>query len=421
MRVADRMTSLLPGIKDALVGAILVALAALAVPAQASDFAIRRGLNLDIWTTWPPEAQWGDPDVLLPYPEWRRTLDASKLEALKASGFDFLRIPVDPAPFLSPASGHLRDRLLASVAEAVAAVNAAGLRAVVDLHSIPRGEAATGTAGILADEAGFTPFLELVRDVARILSADPEMVALELMNEPVIDCGDGEARWPGMLRRLHAAARASAPRTTLILPGACWSSAEGLARLAPETFPGDDVMWTFHSYQPFLLTHQGAEWAGDFIRYVTGLAYPLNEMPRADLEAALAAIRARISADAPWHRRAGMLAYLDEQVAGLDTAEEVHATMAEPFEKVRSWAERHGVQPDDILLGEFGMIRQEYGNASVVPAASRAAYLRDMIALAEKHGFAWSIWGYGGAFGVIEQFEGRPAEPDVLDAVRTLR
>jgi hypothetical protein len=43
-----------------------------------------------------------------------------------------------------------------------------------------------------------------------------------------------------------------------------------------------------------------------------------------------------------------------------------------------------------------------------------------MIARAEAHGFSWSLWGYGGAFGVVDAFEGRKAEPDVLDMVRKL-
>jgi hypothetical protein len=50
----------------------------------------------------------------------------------------------------------------------------------------------------------------------------------------------------------------------------------------------------------------------------------------------------------------------------------------------------------------------------------RATYVRDMIGLAEKHGFSWSIWSYGGAFGVVEEFDNRPAEPDVIDMVRGL-
>ncbi len=43
-----------------------------------------------------------------------------------------------------------------------------------------------------------------------------------------------------------------------------------------------------------------------------------------------------------------------------------------------------------------------------------------MIGLAEKRGFAWSMWDYGGAFGVVEEFDGRKAEPDVMDMIRAL-
>lgn len=418
----NRMTSLPVMIKRALGAmATVAALTALATGTLAADFQLRRGLNMDIWTTWPSEQQWRDREVLLPYPEWRRHVDAERLEGLRAAGFDFVRIPVDPAPFLSPASSRLRAELVASVAEAARLANAAGLKAIVDLHPIPRGDSALGTDGILASEAGFEAYLRVVADMAGGLAgADPAEVALELMNEPVIDCGEDENRWPAMLSRLHAAARAPAARLTLVATGACWSDASALARLDPAMLRDENILWTFHSYVPFLLTHQGAEWAGDFIRYATGLTYPLHAMPQAEREAALEAARERIRSQAPWHRRAGMLAYLDEQVALLDTPEKLAAAMRKPFEEAAAWADRHGVARSRVLLGEFGMIRQEYDNPSIVPASSRAAYYRDMIALAEEHGFAWSMWGYGGAFGVVEEFDRRPAEPDVLGVVRGL-
>jgi hypothetical protein len=66
------------------------------------------------------------------------------------------------------------------------------------------------------------------------------------------------------------------------------------------------------------------------------------------------------------------------------------------------------------------MIRQEYGNPDVIPGTTRAAYVKDMIERAERHGFAWSVWSYGGAFGVVEQFHNEPAEPEIMDMVRTL-
>ena len=118
--------------------------------------------------------------------------------------------------------------------------------------------------------------------MARTLAEeDPAQVAFEPMNEPVIDCdADGTGLWPERQQRLFAAARASATRLTLVLTGACYSSAEALARIDPKAIPDDNIIWTFHSYEPFLLTHQGATWAGDFIPYVTGLPYPLSAVPR---------------------------------------------------------------------------------------------------------------------------------------------
>ncbi len=402
---------------------VLAVMLLAAMPASAANFSMKRGLNLDIWVTWPEEERWSDPKMLLPYPEWRQHLDATDLDALKAAGFDFLRMPVDPAPFLSDRSANFRDHLVRSVVESARMINEAGLKVVVDMHLIPGGgQRGPGMGEVMGDAAMFDRYVELVRTMARALSKeDPGQVALELMNEPVIDCeGEGTNLWPERLQRLYAAARSSATRLTIVLSGACWASADALAAVDAKAIPDDNVIWTFHSYEPFLLTTQGATWAGDFIRYVTGLPYPLYTAPRSELDAVLETIRQRIRDEAPLARRAGMLAYLDEQVALLDTREKHDALLERPFAKVAQWAERNGIEPENILLGEFGMIRQEYGNPSIVPGKERAAYVKDMIGHAERHGFSWAIWDYGGAFGVVEEFEGRPAEPDVMDMVRGL-
>ncbi len=401
---------------------VLALLVAACVPAASASFSVKRGINFDIWTTWPGEEQWDQAGTILPYPEWRKSLGAAELQELKQAGFDFVRIPVDPSPFLSDKTLALRSELFASVLESARLVNEAGLKAIVDLHLFPRGsDSQLGMEAVMGSEATFEAYLEIVRTMGRTLAReDPEMVAFELMNEPEGECDAGSTVWPDQMQRLYAAARSSATRLTLVLTGACGGSAEGLAAIDTGRIPDDNILWSFHSYRPFLMTHQGAMWAGDFIRYVTGLTYPIHAMPSAERDAALASIRSRIEAEAPWSRRSGMLSYLDEQIAEIDTPEKLAAAVEKPFSIVAEWAGRHGVKPENILLGEFGMIRQEYGNPSVVPAASRAAYVKDMIGHAEAHGFAWAIWDYGGAFGVVDEFDGRRAEPDVLEVVRGL-
>ncbi|TPN77725.1 glycoside hydrolase family 5 protein [Mesorhizobium sp. CU2] len=404
--------------------AAMLALAALTLPAEAATFTMKRGLNLDQWVTWPTEDKWGDRQAILPYPEWRRFLKEDDLKALKAAGFDFLRVPVDPSPFLSDQTAALRDDLYASVLDSARLINRAGLKVIVDLHLIPSGgNRKIGMSEVTKDPATFDAYVEMARKMARTLAKeDPKQVALELMNEPIVDCdASGTHLWPDRQKQLFAAARSSATRLTLILTGGCYSNAESLSKIDPKAIADDNIIWAFHSYDPFLLTHQGATWAGDFIPYVTGLPYPLTAVPKAQLDIALDTIRDRIRAEAPWARQSGLLAYLDEKVATMDSPEKLLAVMDAPFKTVDAWAKANGIKPENITLGEFGMIRKEYGNGFVMPAKYRAAYVRDMIARAEAHGFSWSVWSYGGAFGIVDAFDGEKAEPDVMDAIRSLR
>jgi hypothetical protein len=402
----------------------LVALALIVgtvAPGTAAEFSIRRGIALNTWTTWPDENQWSDPDVILPFPEWRRHVTARDLSELRAGGFDFVRIPVDPSVFLSSETGNLRGELMASVLESVRLVNRAGLKAVVDLHLLPAGaNRRIGTVQVMDDPALFDRYLDLVRSMAHALShEDPALVALEPMNEPDVDCtADAAPRWPGMLRRLYAAARASATRTTLILSGGCQSGADGLAVIDPDAIADDNVIWTFHTYAPFLLTHQGATWAGDFIEHVRGLPYPQDAVSEREREEILDDIRARIGANAPLLRRRSLISYLGELYREIDTPEKLGAEMFGPLDTVSDWARRHGIDPGRIFVGEFGMIRQEYGSDYVMPAEWRAAYITDMIAAIESRGFSWSLWSYGGAFGLFEGFGGEKLPGTALKAIR---
>ncbi|UVK40037.1 glycoside hydrolase family 5 protein [Mesorhizobium sp. AR10] len=403
--------------------AALLVLAASALPGNAASFSMKRGLNLDQWTTWPGEDKWGDRQAILPYPEWRKFLNDNDLKALKNAGFDFLRMPVDPSPFLSDQTLALRDDLYASVLDSVRMINRAGLKVIVDMHLIPAGGSRKiGMGEVMDDPSIFDAYVEVVRKMAHTLATeDPGQIAFEPMNEPIVDCDtDGTGLWPDRQQKLFAAARSSATKLTLILTGACYSNAASLAKVDPKTIPDDNIIWTFHSYDPFLLTHQGATWAGDFIPYVTGLPYPLTGVPRAQLNVTLDTIRARIKAEAPWLRQSGLLAYLDEQVASMDSPDKLLGVMDAPFDTVETWAKTNGIKPENITLGEFGMIRQEYGDSYVMPAEYRAAYVKDMIARAEAHGFSWSVWSYGGAFGIVDAFDGEKAEPAVMEAIKSL-
>ncbi len=393
-----------------------LAMSAGAATASATAFTMQHGLNLDIWTTWPGPQRWDDEAITTNFPEWRRSTRMGNLEEIRKAGFDFVRMPVDPAIFLEDASEKRVTGLIIQTLKSVDLLHRAGLKVIVDFHSIPSESRKVGTTQILEDETLFARYLKMVERIGRAVSmTDPSTTAFEPFNEPVTDCDPGlTPKWPALLSELHAAARKSAPVHTLILSGGCWSSAYGLTKINPSAIADDNVIWTFHSYEPYVLTHQGANWTGDSMSYVEGLPYPPDALGEEVFRKRVATIRQNIETKAPQDQREKLLANFDEMAAGAFTYDMVRAKLNEPFDAAEAWGKTYTIPPERIFLGEFGMIRQEHSKEFRVPPAWRAAYLKDMTNAAQKRGFPWAVWSWGGAFGITLDDEERALDPVIL-------
>ena len=393
--------------------AIVALLSTTAVAKAETAFQPGRGISMDQWVTWPDVSAWNEPVVFAHFPEWMHFVSDRELDMLARSGIDTIRVPLDPAFILHGGDERRQRVLIERATDAVRRLVRKDFKVIADLHTIPR-DPQTGTFGtveILADPALFERYTGLVTALSAALSAfDPQKVALEVINEPMLDCGDaGEARqWQDQLGALHRAARDANPAITLLLTGACWGSAAGLAAIDPRSAADANTIWVFHSYEPFYITHQGANWAGDVARHVTGFSWPPENRSPQEVDAAVATSRESIMRDAPPEVRDRVLSDFADAEPALRDPVALRRQMAEPFETAARWADNHDIARNRILLGEFGLIRQEYGKEGTVSAASREAFYADMIRLAEDHGFAWSMWSFGGAFGLVQGFGGDP-------------
>jgi hypothetical protein len=150
---------------------------------------------------------------------------------------------------------------------------------------------------------------------------------------------------------------------------------------------------------------------------VSGLPFPPDRYGKAAFQTALRSVKARMEKDAAPERVAGVISYLDELAAEIDTPEKLAALMEKPFLEAAAFAAASGIAPSRILLGEFGMIRQEWGKAAIMPDEWRVDYMRAKRKLAEKHGFGWAMWGYSGAFGVAQEFSGVRLEDGIIRRV----
>ncbi|WP_410825897.1 glycoside hydrolase family 5 protein [Methylobacterium sp. sgz302003] len=321
---------------------------------------------------------------------------------VRAAGFDFVRLTVDPGPFLQ-LSGAPREALDAKLLGTVRRFLAAGLAVMVNLHAnsqVPRYDSVNWLHA--ADSPVFRDYLALVERTARLLAGlNSPAVAFEPINEPPYGYDAASVkRWQAMAEMLHAAVRRGAPDMLVVLTGARGGNRHGLLALDPTPFRGSRVRYSFHYYEPYAFTHQGVvsnqpnavHW-----RYVSDFPYPTASVPAAFV---LDTVKANVEAEPgldPMTRRRTVAAARSRTAAALAEGFDRRQIDA-AFDEVAAWAARHGVDRTQIFLGEFGVCRT-YGRYRASDPISYEAWLRDVHEAAEARGFTWSVWaltGYGG-------------------------
>ena len=362
--------------------AILTHLSNAAVVAQEkpvnllSRFAhLRHGVNLSHWFSQSADYSRAHLDT---------HTTAQDIALIKSLGFDHVRFPIEPAPLLAdtPDPSILNSTYLGYVDNALDMILAAGLAVVIDIH--PSDEFKLRMA---RDERSIEAFGKFWRAFATHLSRrDPEVVFLEVINEPMVE---DPYRWYGIQGKLIASIRAGAPNHTIIAAGHRWSGLYEMLFLEPYADP--NIIYNFHYYEPFAFTHQGATWAGPNLPFYKNVPYPSSPE----------AVKLVLDTIPDDPARYNLLRYGEENWNAQRIDRELAAAAA--------WAAKHHVY---VTCNEFGAFRK------VVKPADRVAWLQDMRKALEKHGIGWTMWDYGGGFSVVNKTNGQAqADPDVVKAL----
>lgn len=437
----SRRTLIGIGAGSALAGSLPPGLSAAgAAAAGLSARGFDRGINAWPWFSFPvafPPA--GQPyPAVPPFHPARPVPRSADLARLAAAGFDFIRLPVCPAPFLHLASAGRESQLrrcVEAVVEAVALAQSAGLGVVVNLQpdSTP-GYAARDLYGSAAAPVMFDDYRRLVSLFAEALAALPiDRLALEPVNEPPQSAA---ADWAERQAVLLAAARASAPRLRLVATGAFGGSIRGLVRLDPKPLirSFDPLLFTFHFYEPYLFSHQGAPWLARSEPKYTWL----NDVPwpgsAGSLPRTMASVLDRMAAwpngYGPARLRAFQEAIRSDLEPYFDPPIDSRYFTGDPgnggefFTTLRGWTIRHGIGPERILMGEFGALQTSDvagpvtgGPYVAARAADRARYLGDLRATAENHGYGWAMWTlFNSGMGLMDETS-RALDPAIVAAL----
>jgi len=343
-------------------GPLLAASAEQGVPAARMGM-LARGINISGWfSPWSEARRAG---------VWLREDDAALIRRL---GFTFVRLTASPEWAFNPGDPSNPPPVIRYYDHAVHLFLDAGLAVIVDpIHGTSSDDRFEDS---LARDAAFRKGVEDGWEaLARRYSAlSPDRIFFEVMNEPHISTREliDASWWAPVQQRLAAANRRRAPQNTIIATGEKWGGIDGLLLLKP--LPDPNVVYSFHWYDPFTFTHQGAEWAGDIQKMLADVPYPSTPEVIAPVYDKLTDPRARRQVSIYGGERwaAGRIA------AGLGRAAD--------------WGKRNGVP---VFCGEFGVYRK------VAPPADRVRWIADVRSILEDIGIGWSMWDYDGGFGLV--------------------
>ncbi len=183
---------------------------------------------------------------------WGKPINPDDFETIRAKGFDTVRIPVRWTDYMTDAPEYAIDPdFLAKVDTAVTAALAADLNVILNMHH---------NEEIVEDPAAAMPAYEAAWvQISDHFSDAPDSLWFETLNEPH-NALKGDLTRQTQTRGVEIIRKAN-PDRIIILGGDEWSGIKTLdTNIAP---PDDNIVYTFHYYDPFDFTHQKAFWLGD--------------------------------------------------------------------------------------------------------------------------------------------------------------
>lgn len=301
-----------------------------ATTASASGLPVGTCVNMGNMLEANQESSWGGAPIA-----------AEDFARISEAGFDTVRLPVRwHNKTLQEAPWTVDEAWMDRVQEVVDQALAADLNVILNSHHFDP---------IHEDPLAVAEWHGAVwRQIAERFEGYPEdRLWFELENEP-----HNNFDHSNLLQTLNPAleaVRASHPTRPVIIGGENWSGIDSLATLP---LPSDQNIYpTFHYYDPFAFTHQGASWTEPDV------PPPGREFPTAE-------DRQRLAAD---------------------------------VDKVRSYIERTGLVP---FMGETGAYDLH------ISTEDRATYHRTVREAFQPTGIGICVWGYANTFPFWDREEG---------------
>lgn len=234
---------------------------------------------------------------------------------------------------------------------------------------------------LILDNHSFDPFTDTDPNIGDILipvwkqlaahyEERSNYILYEVLNEPH---GISDELWNEIQQEVVDSIRQVDEKHTIIVGPANWNGYNNLSAM-PE-YDDTNLIYTFHFYDPFLFTHQGASWIDPSMEPLGGVPFPYNseEMPECPTE------------------------LLGTWIEDLIDNYEFDGTVGHVNDLIDIAVDFKNTRDVPLLCGEFGV---HIPNSDNDDRVFWHEVVRNYI---EENSIAWTPWAYEGSFGIFEE------------------
>jgi endoglucanase len=284
-----------------------------------------------------------------------------QLNAIAKAGFNTVRLPVAFDHFMADSYAPLSLTLIQKLNQIYKTCYSLKLNLVIVYHY-----------GKLNNNNLYSENDRIIRIWKQVISAMREHATsnlfFELYNEPTTDM----EVWKSSVTTLVRELRKEDPERIFIVGGANYNGSNELMHMGRLSVDDGKILYTFHFYEPYIFTHQGADWTPEKT-FITGFPYPFKA----------------------------------RRMPGLYNAPE-HSLLAQDYNRYPKeasyqylWDRIRQISEEAQRLN-LPLICTETGVINIADKKSRAAYLRDITAIMSEFNLPVMLWDWNDKFAVSD-------------------
>jgi endoglucanase len=320
-------------------------------PSAAQTVPFNRGVNLTNWFQVSNAEQ-------IQFMRYTKT----DFEQIKSLGCDVIRLPINLHAMTNGAPDYIIDPLFYSfLDQAVSWAEALNINLILDNHTFDVNSNTDPQIG--------TVLTKVWTQMAGHYKNSTGVIYYEILNEPH---GIADDLWNSIQQQVIDAIRKVDTDHYIIVGPANWNSYNNLN--AMPVYNDSKLIYTFHFYDPFIFTHQGASWVNPSMVPLAGVPFPYKADSMPPFPASL---------KGSWIESA----FNDYANTGNAASVKALIDLAVQFRNSRNVP---------VYCGEFGVYMPNSSNYH------RTLWYETVRKYLEEKGIAWTTWDYHGGFGLFK-------------------